>query len=593
LPRPHRITRRLLVVFGLPLGLAAPAWPADAPAPAAASVSTAPAPVTAPAKPVPPGMHEFTNPAGRAIIASILSVIGDRVNIQRDDGQQFTVPLASLSAADRDYIQGWAFDQAKGQNQDALTFTISEYDDNEVETSDATHMDRSLDSGYVLSVQNNLDLELCSLRIAYVFFVKHAPGIGRPPPLTRTQGQWPADSLAAQGSLTLKTDLAHLTRTQSRATIITEYTNGYKTSSLSNWNKDQDDHLAGIWVRIYDGDKLLQEWASNPNLMQLETWAAPVQDDGSAQGGRSSRWGRLLNQGRGEPPSRGQPPSNANPIADTPVDGAIPVPNNPPPPDSSPAPTPPSTTPTPATPPSIAPAPSPAPPAQPANLPPGQHQFTSQSGHTVIAAIVSVGTDGVTLRRDTGQTLIVPLSAFSESDQAYIEDWALDQALQQKQDILAISASEFSHHQDSTSLDGNKQSKNNSGYTITVGNQLNLGLSGLRAEYIYYWLPFGNSEAHMNTSIFKFVHGFHGAVALAPIPSQGNLQVDTKPFQPAPDPLNPSPQNPDNKLLGIWVRVYRGQKLIQEWCSASEILANQSWTDLPPEPGPGPNPGDP
>lgn len=50
-------------------------------------------------------VHTFHNTAGKALTASFEGVRGERVVLKRSDGKSFEIPLASLSAADQQYIQ--------------------------------------------------------------------------------------------------------------------------------------------------------------------------------------------------------------------------------------------------------------------------------------------------------------------------------------------------------------------------------------------------------------------------------------------------------------------------------------------------------
>ena len=50
----------------------------------------------------------FTDSRGRVVQARVLRVEGDQVTIERRDGKQFTVPIATFSQADRDFLGGSA-----------------------------------------------------------------------------------------------------------------------------------------------------------------------------------------------------------------------------------------------------------------------------------------------------------------------------------------------------------------------------------------------------------------------------------------------------------------------------------------------------
>jgi hypothetical protein len=50
--------------------------------------------------------HTYTDSTGRAMEARVLRLDGDRVTIQRRDGRQFTVPVATFSPADQEFLRG-------------------------------------------------------------------------------------------------------------------------------------------------------------------------------------------------------------------------------------------------------------------------------------------------------------------------------------------------------------------------------------------------------------------------------------------------------------------------------------------------------
>jgi len=49
----------------------------------------------------------FTDNSGRKVEAEIVAVENDNIRIRRADGQIFTLPLATLSAADQTFVQQW------------------------------------------------------------------------------------------------------------------------------------------------------------------------------------------------------------------------------------------------------------------------------------------------------------------------------------------------------------------------------------------------------------------------------------------------------------------------------------------------------
>jgi hypothetical protein len=55
----------------------------------------------------PNALRTFTNAAGKSLQARVLKLDGPQVTIALADGRQFTLPVASLSAADQEYLKTW------------------------------------------------------------------------------------------------------------------------------------------------------------------------------------------------------------------------------------------------------------------------------------------------------------------------------------------------------------------------------------------------------------------------------------------------------------------------------------------------------
>ena len=59
-------------------------------------------------------LREFTNTKGIKIKARVVSAAGGQVTIVRGDGQQFTIPAATLVPADQEFIRSWLASAGKG-----------------------------------------------------------------------------------------------------------------------------------------------------------------------------------------------------------------------------------------------------------------------------------------------------------------------------------------------------------------------------------------------------------------------------------------------------------------------------------------------
>lgn len=84
--------------------------PAPAPARTAAAPAATTPPPAAPSAPSAPAvdrnaMRTWTDTQGRSIEARMIRTQGDQVTIQRSDGQEFTIPIHTLSPADRNFLR--------------------------------------------------------------------------------------------------------------------------------------------------------------------------------------------------------------------------------------------------------------------------------------------------------------------------------------------------------------------------------------------------------------------------------------------------------------------------------------------------------
>jgi len=214
--------------------------------------------------------HTFTNQDGRTIKANILSVAQDDVNLKRDDGQSFKVPIATLSKADQAFIRLWVIQQAQAHHDDVLTISAASIrtDAKPVSATAKASITSQWSESYKVKVTNQTPVHWTNLHVRYVIFrLAGVPGSAPPANYTPTHatGTVTLSDLPGQQDATVATDKIDL----QEVSLAPGYTYGAGVPSKVA------DQIQGIWVRVYDDDNnLLQEWASTKEITKDNTWDA-------------------------------------------------------------------------------------------------------------------------------------------------------------------------------------------------------------------------------------------------------------------------------------------------------------------------------
>lgn len=213
---------------------------------------------------------------GRKIEADVLGFEGDQVRIKRtDSGQIFTLSIDAFAEADRQALREEAAAQlaeAKkpkllGEKDVAVELSrvrvASRKDRQDIKMSDGS-TERGLlelteeDWGFTITIRNQTNAAAEGLRVEYMLFTKvdEIKNTGRAPQIRQKRFDLALETLPATGRISA--------RTQTVTTLKTELKGGYEWSGTGD--KKTRDTLHGIWLRLYQGDKLVLESASPASL---------------------------------------------------------------------------------------------------------------------------------------------------------------------------------------------------------------------------------------------------------------------------------------------------------------------------------------
>lgn len=210
----------------------------------------------------------LTDKQGRSLKAELISSDGDNVTIKREDGQTFTLPLASLSADDRTFIQDWAKKQAALIPDGGVELQISrgKFDSKKKGEEGVTVSEEQW--GYTVTFFNRTSKAFAGARVDYILFVKPDMEPGKDStaaPLKQQAGTHAISALGARDSVAFRTDSITVFKQQLKP--------GYVWTKTGN-NSAVKDTLYGVWLRAYVGDQLVGETCSPEGLSKTEKWTA-------------------------------------------------------------------------------------------------------------------------------------------------------------------------------------------------------------------------------------------------------------------------------------------------------------------------------
>ncbi|MCU0793164.1 MAG: hypothetical protein MUE42_10035 [Opitutaceae bacterium] len=212
---------------------------------------------------------------GRTLEAEILGYRGETLRIRRmDTGREFKLPLSSLSPECQTETRAFLRSQPELRDTIPADAVRVEYSRSrfESERSKQSYVGVSTQHwGYTVTVINLTNEPLEGLRLDHAVFAETDPDHVRGKPdrknLERVRGSSPLDPIAPRGRLSVRTEPI-VTETQ-------ELTGGSRwITDKGLTNKIRDRALEGVWLRLYDGDKIVFEASSPESLRATERWGA-------------------------------------------------------------------------------------------------------------------------------------------------------------------------------------------------------------------------------------------------------------------------------------------------------------------------------
>lgn len=225
--------------------------------------------------------RSLTSKDGRSIEAEIISYKGDNLRVRRaDTKREFTLPISSLSDEDQSSVREFLREHPELRETIRPSDVRIEFSRSKFErtvTTDTYWRDETVEKwGYTIQVLNQTSQPLDGLRLEYIVFSKTDPDnylrnakANANAPLARESGRETLNGIQPGRRAEIRTTPVVVNRVTYKDNNSIENSDGRRLTNRS------DREIQGIWFRLYDGDKLIQEGGAPESLRKSETWEGP------------------------------------------------------------------------------------------------------------------------------------------------------------------------------------------------------------------------------------------------------------------------------------------------------------------------------
>lgn len=208
-------------------------------------------------------LRTFVDQFGRTIKAETVSLDGDTVRIRREDGQLFDLPVAKLSDEDQAYLKTWAAKNPRAVQSDndavksvaptaaSVSLSVTKTKFNVDVTYKSEYWQDSYEEwGYNIQLANTTLGPVDGLRVEYNIFGRLYSSSDQ----TVVAGGQSIDPIASRKNAMFRTKPFRISK--SKAIDVKAY----------------GGQINGVWVKLYHGDTLLQEYSTPETLKTREKW---------------------------------------------------------------------------------------------------------------------------------------------------------------------------------------------------------------------------------------------------------------------------------------------------------------------------------
>ena len=213
--------------------------------------------------------------------------------------------------------------------------------------------------------------------------------------------------------------------------------------------------------------------------------------------------------------------------------------------------------------------------------------FTDTKGRTIRGCIVSYDAKKgiVSFERDNRKISKVPVTVFSESDQAYIREWEVLRCFSMER-FLKVSAKRKQTDNDSKSYSSSYKSLKveDTGYEIQIENRSTSNFSGLKLEYCIYY----EQDKIQSGGNITDQGVFFGDISIDSIASKSKITLQTKTVSTYMKELGSGAVWTDGSenvqrggIHGLWIRIHMimpsGEETVRDICFPSSLSNGKAW----------------
>ena len=208
--------------------------------------------------------------------------------------------------------------------------------------------------------------------------------------------------------------------------------------------------------------------------------------------------------------------------------------------------------------------------------------FTDKQGRQMQAKINQVSGNDVFIERRDGLATKVSAAIFSEEDQAFIRQWAVNQAL--KNGAIEVRFSDEESGKTTVSSGGIKTTKYDAHYEVILKNTTDDAIGDIHVEYLM--LKFEDKMAAKKRSEGELERK-KGKMHLERLSGRSEKRLPTDSFPMRETELEPGyvwggaeagkARDSKDKLEGIWVKVFVGDLLVLEDARPQSLMRKEVW----------------
>ncbi|MGC6456032.1 MAG: hypothetical protein ACON46_05825 [Coraliomargaritaceae bacterium] len=208
--------------------------------------------------------------------------------------------------------------------------------------------------------------------------------------------------------------------------------------------------------------------------------------------------------------------------------------------------------------------------------------FTDKQGRQMEAKINQVSGNDVYIERRDGLTAKISSTILSEEDQAFIDQWAREQML--KDGAIEVRFSDEESKKTTVSNGGIRTTKYDAHYEVILKNTTDQPIGDIRVEYLM--LKFEDKVAAKKRSAGELERKKE-KVHLVTLPGRTEKRLKTDLFSMLETELEPGwvwsggeagrARESEDKLEGIWVKVYVGETLVLQQARPQSLIRKEVW----------------